>query len=110
VCDYKNVNKSFQHRTLACWTVFKLRFYGFAAQKYSIKPQLKSCRGRLAAELGVMQLILRENMNTKFFIVNTFLFCLSGCTAFKYVEPSGPNIATVNVVNKSAYKIQAMQS
>jgi hypothetical protein len=26
------------------WTVFKSRFYGFAAQKYSTKPQLKNCR------------------------------------------------------------------
>ncbi|RYY04020.1 MAG: DUF4234 domain-containing protein [Gammaproteobacteria bacterium] len=26
------------------WTVFKLRFCGFAAQKYSTKPQLKNCR------------------------------------------------------------------
>jgi hypothetical protein len=28
----------------AHWTVFKSQFYGFAAQKYSIKPQLKNCR------------------------------------------------------------------
>jgi hypothetical protein len=26
------------------WTVFKSRFYGFAAQNNSIKPQLKNCR------------------------------------------------------------------
>jgi hypothetical protein len=28
----------------APWTVFKLQFCGFAAQKYSTKPQLKNCR------------------------------------------------------------------
>ncbi|WP_350338887.1 hypothetical protein, partial [Escherichia coli] len=28
----------------APWTAFKLRLCGFAAQKYSTKPQLKSCR------------------------------------------------------------------
>jgi hypothetical protein len=28
----------------APWTVFKSRFCGFAAQKYSTKPQLKNCR------------------------------------------------------------------
>ena len=28
----------------APWTVFKSQFCGFAAQKYSTKPQLKSCR------------------------------------------------------------------
>jgi hypothetical protein len=27
-----------------CWTVFKLRFCDFAAQKFSTKPQLKNCR------------------------------------------------------------------
>jgi hypothetical protein len=27
-----------------CWTVFKSQFCGFAAQKYSTKPQLKNCR------------------------------------------------------------------
>jgi len=40
-------NKSLQHHfgaTRLRWTVFKSRFYGFAAQKYSIKPQLKNCR------------------------------------------------------------------
>ena len=37
-------NKSLQLARFACWTVFKSRFYGFAAQKYSIKPQLKNCR------------------------------------------------------------------
>jgi hypothetical protein len=40
-------NKSLQHHSGASrlrWTVFKSRFYGFAAQKYSIKPQLKNCR------------------------------------------------------------------
>jgi hypothetical protein len=26
------------------WTVFKSQFCGFAAQKYSTKPQLKNCR------------------------------------------------------------------
>jgi hypothetical protein len=39
--------KSLQHRSgTSClrWTVFKSQFYGFAAQKYSIKPQLKNCR------------------------------------------------------------------
>jgi hypothetical protein len=30
--------------TFGCWTVFKSRFCGFAAQKYSTKPQLKNCR------------------------------------------------------------------
>ena len=28
----------------APWTVFKSQFCGFAAQKYSTKPQLKNCR------------------------------------------------------------------
>ncbi|EPJ3669179.1 TPA: hypothetical protein ACH4WM_005429, partial [Escherichia coli] len=28
----------------APWTAFKSRLCGFAAQKYSTKPQLKSCR------------------------------------------------------------------
>ena len=28
----------------AHWTVFESRFCGFAAQKYSTKPQLKNCR------------------------------------------------------------------
>jgi hypothetical protein len=28
----------------APWTAFKSQFYGFAAQKYSIKLQLKICR------------------------------------------------------------------
>jgi hypothetical protein len=26
------------------WTVFNLRFCGFASQKYSTKPQIKACR------------------------------------------------------------------
>jgi hypothetical protein len=30
--------------TFGGWTVFKSQFYGFAAQKYSIKLQLKICR------------------------------------------------------------------
>ena len=41
------LNKSLQHRSgTSClrWTVFKSQFYGFAAQKCSIKPQLKNCR------------------------------------------------------------------
>jgi len=40
-------NKSLQHRSgTSClrWTVFKSRLCGFAAQKYSTKPQLKNCR------------------------------------------------------------------
>jgi len=43
----KSRNKSLQHHSGASrlrWTVFKSQFYGFAAQKYSIKPQLKNCR------------------------------------------------------------------
>ncbi len=43
----KSSNKSLQHHSgTSClrWTVFKSRFYGFAAQKCSIKPQLKNCR------------------------------------------------------------------
>jgi hypothetical protein len=43
----KMLNKSLQHRSgTSClrWTVFKSQFYGFAAQKFSIKPQLKNCR------------------------------------------------------------------
>ena len=31
-------------RRFAPWTVFKSQFCGFAAQKYSTKPQLKNCR------------------------------------------------------------------
>jgi hypothetical protein len=43
--EYKAANKSLQHRSASLhWTVFKSQFYGFAAQKYSIKPQLKNCR------------------------------------------------------------------
>ena len=37
-------NKSLQLARFACWTAFKSRFCGFAAQKYSTKPQLKNCR------------------------------------------------------------------
>jgi len=35
-----------------CWTVFKSQFCGFAAQKYSTKPQLKNCR--LARRYGLL--------------------------------------------------------
>jgi hypothetical protein len=38
-------NKALQHRSASLhWTAFKSRLCGFAAQKYSTKPQLKSCR------------------------------------------------------------------
>ena len=40
-----NFNKALQHRSASLhWTAFKSRLCGFAAQKYSTKPQLKSCR------------------------------------------------------------------
>jgi hypothetical protein len=38
-------NKALQHRSASLhWTAFKSHFCGFAAQKYSTKTQLKSCR------------------------------------------------------------------
>jgi hypothetical protein len=37
--------KALQHRSASLhWTAFKSSLCGFAAQKYSTKPQLKSCR------------------------------------------------------------------
>jgi hypothetical protein len=40
-----SLNKALQHRSASLhWTAFKSRLCGFAAQKYSTKPQLKSCR------------------------------------------------------------------
>lgn len=41
-------NKAFQLARFACWTVCKLRFCGFASQKYSTTRNLQT-----AAELGV---------------------------------------------------------
>jgi hypothetical protein len=38
-------NKALQHRSASLhWTAFKSRLCGFATQKFSTKPQLKSCR------------------------------------------------------------------
>jgi hypothetical protein len=40
-----SLNKALQHRSASLhWTGFKSQFCGFAAQKYSTKPQLKNCR------------------------------------------------------------------
>jgi len=39
-----NVTSRSSTAHFVCWTVFKSQFCGFAAQKYSTKPQLKNCR------------------------------------------------------------------
>ncbi len=47
--DQVEHNKALQHAHFVCWTVCKLRFCGFASQKYSTTRNLQT-----AAELNVM--------------------------------------------------------
>jgi hypothetical protein len=43
--ETKAANKVVKHRSASLhWTEFKSQLCGFAAQKYSTKPQLKFCR------------------------------------------------------------------
>ena len=48
IIGYLGVNSVLTSRSSTAhyvrWTVFKSQFFGFAAQKYSTKLQLKSCR------------------------------------------------------------------
>lgn len=49
-------------------------------------------------------------MKIKSFLYVSIVVFIVACSSFEYIEPTGPDIATIEVINKSPYRVQAMQS